>query len=317
MHDRGTIDVAWAVPEYSGVTPYVTPKGRGKFWSFFPTKYEMTLSGALNGAWKTNEDRQNLLDSSPFNRELIQVAARLIVHSLPQLAPEEDPGAYLTFLPGRPRESETISWADLHLTRNIWEASVHLPSLPDQDGHLRVPRDLHIHPDAGKEEDLKPEWLQMWNEYPGRPANWLHPSTQATSLRAGKVKHILDTAKQHRATVREWLEALVGDRTAGASAAAIGIFAEMVKSGSQLVEEARKAHIVLTETDGMVPPVSGRVFRRSVQDGLKPHSTSSVFEKPPATADFRACSIKALAPTGLGIGPASGNSSEAREVFRL
>lgn len=269
MHDRGTIDVAWAVPEYSGDAPYVTPKGRGKFWAFFPTKYEMTLSGALNGAWKTNEDRQNLLDSSPFNRELIQVAARLIVHSLPQLAPEEDPGAYLTFLPGRPRESETISWADLHLTRNIWEAAVHLPSLPDQDGDLRVPQHLHIHPDAGREEDLKSEWLQMWNEYPGRPTDWLHPSTQATSLRAGKVKHILETARHQRATVREWLEALVGDGTAGASAAAIGIFAEMVKSGSLLVEEARKARIVLTETDGMVPPVSGRVFRRSVQDGLK------------------------------------------------
>jgi superfamily II DNA or RNA helicase len=272
MHDRGTIDIAWAVPEYSGNAPFAAPfTGRGKFWSFFPTKYEMTLSGALNGAWKTNEDRQNLLDSNAFNRELIQVAARLVVHSLPRLAPPEDPGAYLPLLPGRPRESETVSWADLLLTQNVWALTALLPSLPDQDGVLRVPGELRFHPDDGKNSAraLKPEWLRMWSACPGRPSNWLHPSVEATSLRSGKVEHILRETKVERAGVREWLEALVSDGTAEASAVAIRIFADMVATNSGFVDEARKADFVLTESGDMVPPVPNNVWRRTVQDGLK------------------------------------------------
>ncbi|MFF4019260.1 DEAD/DEAH box helicase [Streptomyces sp. NPDC001843] len=270
LHDRVSLDISWAVREYdkeaSGLLS--SPKGRGRFWSFFPTKYEMTLSGILNGAWKTNEDRQNLLDSSPFNQEMIRIAARLVVESLPSLAPAEDPAAYLPLLPGRARESETVSWADRYLTERIWEATAYRPSLPDQDGHLRVPRDLNIHPALGKDNKSLVRWLTMWNSYPGRPTNWLHPSVEATDLRAGKVEHILKAAKRERASVRQWLEALVADGTPEASAAAIRIVADMVQSSSPFAVEARAARVVLTEEHGMVAPVVGKVFRRTDQDGL-------------------------------------------------
>ncbi|WP_053750573.1 DEAD/DEAH box helicase [Streptomyces sp. MMG1533] len=272
LHDRVSLDVSWAVREYEkdATTGLMsTPRGRGRFWSFFPTKYEMTLSGILNGAWKTNEDRQNLLDSSPFNQEMIRVAARLVVESLPGLAPAEDPAAYLPLLPGRPRESETVSWADRYLTEHIWEATAHRPSLPDQDGLLRVPRDLNIHPPLGRDNKSLVRWLTMWNSYPGRPTNWLHPSVEATDLRAGKVEHILKAAKRERASVREWLEALVSDGTAEASATAVRIVADMVKSSSPDAIDARTARIVLTEEHGMVAPVVGKVFRRTDQDGLR------------------------------------------------
>ncbi|MFB8442412.1 DEAD/DEAH box helicase family protein [Streptomyces niveus] len=269
MHDRGTIDIAWAVPEYVGDTVLTAPRGRGEFWSFFPTKYPMTLSGALNGAWKTNEDRQNLLDASPFNQEIIQVAARLVVDSLPQLCPPSDPGAYLPLLPGRPRESETLNWADKYLTEQIWKLTAQRPSLPDQDGVLQIPRDLKLHPDLGGRGRLKTQWLQMWSACPGRPSNWIHPSVETFDIRSGKVEHVLNETKQQRETVRGWLEALVSDETAEASAVAIRILAEMIRDGSPFAQEARTAHIVLTEEHGMVPPVAGRVFRRTVQDGLK------------------------------------------------
>ncbi|UQT58338.1 DEAD/DEAH box helicase family protein [Streptomyces durmitorensis] len=269
MHDRGTIDIAWAVPEYSGDKLLTAPRGRGEFWSFFPTKYPMTLSGALNGAWKTNEDRQNLLDASPFNEEIIQVAARLVVDSLPHLTPPQDPGAYLPLLPGRTKESETLNWADQQLTEQIWEMAAQRPSLPDQDGVLRIPRDLHLHPDMGKRGKLKAQWLDLWNAYPGRPADWIHPSVEAAEIRSGKVEHIIAAAKQERATVREWLEALVADGSADASAVAIHILAEMINDASPFADEARTARIVLTEEHGLVAPVAGKVFRRTVQDGLK------------------------------------------------
>ncbi|MGW0545950.1 DEAD/DEAH box helicase [Streptomyces altiplanensis] len=269
MHDRGTIDIAWAVPTYKGDEVLNAQRGRGEFWSFFPTKYPMTLSGALNGAWKTNEDRQNLLDASPFNQEIIQVAARLVVDSLPHLAPAQDPGAYLPLLPGRPRESETLNWADQYLTEQIWQMAAQRPSLPDQDGTLRVPHELKLHPDKGKQGKIKVEWLRMWNAYPGRPSDWVHPSVEAAEIRSGKVEHILKAAKRERTSVREWLEALVSDGSADGSAVAIRILAEMIKTVSPFAAEARTARIVLTESHGMVAPVAGKVFRRAVQDGLK------------------------------------------------
>ncbi|MEW2067665.1 DEAD/DEAH box helicase [Streptomyces sp. NPDC007346] len=305
MHDRGTIDVSWAVPAYTGDTVLTVPKGRGEFWSFFPTKYPMTLAGILNGAWKTNEDRQNLLDSSPFNEEIIQVAAKLVVESLPRLAPAEDPGAYLPLLPGRTRESETLNWADRYLTEQIWKLTAQLPSLPDQDGVLRVPRELRVHPAPIGKSPLKLDWLRMWNAYPGRPANWVHPSVEAAEFRPGKVGHILEQTRQGRATVREWLEALVGDGTAEASAVAIRILAAMVEIGSPFAEEARTARIVLTEESGLVPPVVGKVFRRAAQDGLRDGTTyvdAALSEDQSLISDLNTIGIREADSRGRFIG---------------
>ncbi|MGQ4455107.1 DEAD/DEAH box helicase [[Kitasatospora] papulosa] len=305
MHDRGTIDVSWAVPAYTGDTVLTVPRGRGEFWSFFPTKYPMTLAGILNGAWKTNEDRQNLLDSSPFNEEIIQVAARLVVESLPRLAPAEDPGAYLPLLPGRTRESETLNWADRYLTEQIWKLAAQLPSLPDQDGVLRVPRELRVHPAPVGKAPLKLDWLRMWNSYPGRPSNWVHPSVEAAEFRPGKVGHILEQTRQGRATVREWLEALVTDGTGEASAVAIRIFAAMVREGSPFAAEARSARIVLTEESGLVPAVVGKVFRRAVQDGLRDGTTyvaSALSEDESLISDLNAIGIREADSRGRFIG---------------
>ncbi|WUC16557.1 DEAD/DEAH box helicase [Streptomyces sp. NBC_00564] len=272
LHDRLSLELAWAVPDLekdpeSGL--HVSPKarGRGRFWSFFPTKYETSLSGILNGAWKTNEDRQNLLDSSPFNQEMIKVAATLVVDSLPSLAVPEDPAAYLPLLPGRVKEA--ISWADGFLTQEIWARSAVRPSLPDQDGVLRVPTELHVHPRFDKDQKRLARWLWMWHHCPDRPSNWLHPSVEADSLRSGKVEHILGAAGHGRTDVRAWLEALVESGTVEASAVAIRILADMVEIRSPYVEEARKAEIVLTEGHGLVAPEPGQVFRRSDQGGLR------------------------------------------------
>lgn len=108
LHGRPVLEVSWAVPEYTvrnGL--YTVPVGKGAFWAFFPTKYEVSLTGILNAPWKTNEDRQHLLDGSPFNREMLQVAARLVIDTLPALMPDGDPAAYLPCCPAEPRRSST------------------------------------------------------------------------------------------------------------------------------------------------------------------------------------------------------------------
>lgn len=273
LHQRATIDVSWAVPEYSvsessGLR--TVPHERGMFWSFFPTKYPMTLRGALNAAWKTNEDRQNLLDGSDLNEELLRVAADLVVSSLPDLVVPEDPAAYLALLPGRTKESP--NWACEHLTSYVWRRAATSPSLPDQDGELRRPAELRVHP-----EKLSQEALELWREYPGRPRNWVHHSVDAHPLRRGKMGHILDAAsRKEPETVRAWLEALVEDGSADASAAAIRVLSHLLDNElavggphRKAVEEARKARTVLTEGGEFVSPAATQVFRRSVEDGLR------------------------------------------------
>ncbi|MDX3524432.1 DEAD/DEAH box helicase [Streptomyces scabiei] len=273
LHKRPVLEISWAVPEYTvrnGL--YTTPVGRGSFWAFFPTKYEVSLTGILNAPWKTNEDRQHLLDGSPFNRELLQVAARLVVDTLPRLVPAEDPAAYLPLLPGRTKEK--LNWADDYFLRQVWEIAAQQPSLPDQNGELQVPRDLFITP-----SDLDKEWVRIWSEYSGRPTNWVHASVDAsdTALRRGKMKQILDAAGKAPENVKDWLEALVADGSAEASCHAIEILSLMVlkdqagrlRGDSPLTAEARKARIVLTEEHGVVAPVAGEIFHRTSADTLR------------------------------------------------
>ncbi|WP_033355259.1 DEAD/DEAH box helicase [Kitasatospora aureofaciens] len=273
LHDRPVLDISWAVPEYTvrnGL--HTVPVGKGEFWAFFPTKYEVSLTGILNAPWKTNEDRQHLLDGNAFNLELLRAAARLVIDTIPRLMPAEDPAAYLPLLPGRTKES--VNWADDYLLRQVWAMAAQHPSLPNQNGDLKRPQDLHITP-AGLDKD----WLRIWSEYPGRPANWIHSSVDAADspLRRGKMNHILEVAGKRPESVRTWLEALVADGTPEASCHAIEILSGMVlkdQAGrlgrdSETTAEARKARIVLTEDHGMVAPIAGEIFHRTSADSLR------------------------------------------------
>ncbi|SCE22583.1 Type III restriction enzyme, res subunit [Streptomyces sp. DvalAA-14] len=274
LHARPVLEISWAVPEYTVRNDglHTVPVGRGEFWAFFPTKYEVSLSGILNAPWKTNEDRQHLLDGNAFNLDLLRAAARLIVDTLPQLVPADDPAAYLPLLPGRSKEM--LNWADDYLLRQVWAMAAQRPSLPDQNGTLRIPDDLLVTP-----ANLEKDWLRLWSEYPGRPDNWVHSSVDGadSALRRGKMNHILDAAGKKPESVRTWLEALVSDGTPEASCHAIEILSSMVlkdvadrrRDDSPMTAEARRAKIVLTEDHGMVAPVAGEIFHRTSADTLR------------------------------------------------
>lgn len=256
LHDRPEIDVSWAVPRSSGT--------RGLFWSYFPTKFATTLRGILNAPWKTSEDRQAIFDGNAFNEELIGVAARLVVDSLPALVDAKDPGAYIDYLPGRGKEAP--QFADERLTLAIWAAAAEKSSLVDQDGVLRPPSRMRIHP-----EDLRDEWLREWAGCPDRPTEWVHHRAD-TRERRGRVKIILARAGHREASsIVEWLEALVGSGAPRSCAAALRICAEMTSAAHPLAEEARTAKVLLTETGRLVAPQPGSVFRRAgdtIADGL-------------------------------------------------
>lgn len=244
LADRKELPLIWAVP-------LLGRSQRGRFWAFFPTEYETTLSGILNAPWKTNEDRQNLL-TGVFNEELIEAAAALVVRSLPDCIDHRDVASYLDLLPGRGREAP--QWADRLVTEKIYELAAGAPSLPDQLGRLQLPEYLRIHP-AGTPRLA----LDAWALAPGRPVDWCHPSVETRERRA-RVEKLME-GKIWAATPASWLKILVGPGTPLASIAAIHVAAlllEVDRDGWR--PDVEKADIVLTSDDRLVAAKLGEVF---------------------------------------------------------
>ncbi|MEV4167469.1 DEAD/DEAH box helicase [Nonomuraea dietziae] len=288
--NRVEVPIAWAVPDLGW-------QREGTFWAFFPTEYKTTLSGVLNAAWKTNEDRQHILRGNVFNQELMKEAARLIVASLPKLATSEDPAKPLELITARGREER--NWADELLTDLVRDEAALRPSIPDQDGVFRHPRELRIHPKApvkGRitsteletdEEPSKEEvsWralVERWADYPGRPVDWCHPSVERTRTRRSRADTLIERTGNRVATVDEWLEALVADGTSAASAAALSIAVELVGANHPYREGALRAAILRTADGRMVPPREGKVFRRSPMD---PATEGTVYVDPALEED--------------------------------
>ncbi|GGP91123.1 DEAD/DEAH box helicase [Streptosporangium pseudovulgare] len=259
LHDRPDIELSWAVQDHAGGES--RRSNRGEFWAFFPTNYKTTGRGIYNAPWKTSEDRQNLYSKNAFNDELINVMADLVVDSLPLLARVNDPCAHLDSMPARGREEP--QWAAEDLVSKIWSIAAVKPTVPDQNGVFGTVTEVRFHP-----EGLRPEWLQLWAGHPGRPMNWCHHSVENTKQRRDSANHIIAAAtKVSRASVDQWLEALVEDRSPEASARAIKIVAAMKRHEPLMAEQAMKARVILTESQKLVSP-SDVVFRRSTSDGL-------------------------------------------------
>lgn len=240
---RDNLPVIWAVPHGRPLP--------GRFWAFFPTEYVTTLSGIINAPWKTNEDRQNLL-TGPFNIELLRVVADLAVENLPSLVNPKDPGWILDIMPAR--RDEFRNWADQELNDRFYELAADKPALPNQDGNLAVPATLNIHP-AG----LPEEALTIWCSYDGRPKNWCHPSAD-TRTRRIRAERLLSAAGREVATLEAWLEALVEDRTAAASSAAICAAAKIIEADPSRKWAVERARVVLASDGTFVPPAPGKVF---------------------------------------------------------
>lgn len=212
LSDRDELPLIWAVPMEGA-------NARGRFWAFFPTQYHTTLSGILNAPWKTNTDRQNLLESR-FNDELIEFASDRIVRSLPKLQTEDDPGRPIDLLPGRGREAP--NWADEKISADIIEFAKMAPSIPDLDGKLRRPRQIRLAP-----ANLPEEACRLHAEIcPDR--SWSHPSIQQRH-RYARVERIIQLPASD---VADWLGSLLEDPTEEASRQAIRVAVELKRAGT-------------------------------------------------------------------------------------
>ena len=230
--DSGDAPIRWAAPLDRLDRP-------GHFWALFPTSTASLVAGILNAPWKTNEDRQNLLPSS-YNEELIEAAAEMIAKALPKLATNEDPARHLDALPRR-REAGDTDQADLLRTRLF--SHLHGRAIvPDQDGNPRAHQDISYPPDKlTRDGQGAAAACEHWTAYPGRPSNWLH-HTALTPNRLAIVDRLFHpegepprgpSSGAPRATIAEWLKALVEGKEA---------------------DEAVRASIAAVQTAAAIPP---------------------------------------------------------------
>ena len=288
--DQGDERIWWAAPGHRLDRP-------GHFWAFFPTNTASLVPGILNARWKTNEDRRNLLPGR-YNEELIKAAAKMIAEQLPRLATNDDPGRHLDVLPRRRdgSDSEQAKLLRKHLFCDLHEREI----VPDQDGTLRLHREIlypprELTPDGRIDMTL----FKRWATYSGRPANWLH-HTAVTRNRLATIDRLWHREGEPpvwpmlsgapRATVSEWLHALVknkrADEAVRASMAAIQTAASIPVEVRNNVDLGK---IVLTAAGEWLSPDAERFFLpdKSLNSGDIDSGASCVHPKLASDPDTR------------------------------
>ena len=268
LDDNDEVPIHWAAPLDRLDRP-------GHFWAFFPTKTSSLVAGILNAPWKTNEDRQNLL-GGPYNEELIEAAAALIADSLPALSIEDDPSRHLDALPRRQQadDSEQVNLLRERLFDDLRERDI----VPDEEGLLRRVEALRYPPREfvrGRQTITAP--LERWAAFPDRPRDWLHHRAMTVN-RLAALDRLHPDGRVPAASLSEWLEALVGDRS-GHDPVAASMAA--IKTAAAIPLEIRKNNarlgkIALTANGAWRMPDPESIFLPDPEAPDDPVSDSSI-----------------------------------------
>lgn len=245
---REEVLMSWMVPDKLRTR-------RGRFWAYFPTQSQTSLSGIVNAAFKTNEDRHDLL-KGVYNRELmLSTLPRLVSEHLQELVNPEDPGSVLDILPARGREA--AGWADDEINKPVTDTVARWPCLPDLDGVLRKPSDIKVPPLVVCEH---PSWLDIWTAIEGRPVHWLHPSVLRSSERRAKADRLKETAGGRASSVAEWLLDLSRGGTVECARGVIILAAAIDKHELDHMKAVQDASLVLAGDGSFRRLIHGQVF---------------------------------------------------------
>jgi superfamily II DNA or RNA helicase len=242
--DREELPIIWAVP-------LDTKRSRGRFWAFFPTQEEMTLTGILNAPWKTNSDRQNLLEGA-FNNYLLDNAVLLVTGSLPALLDSADPGGILDLLPAR----DAVGWADNHLEEAIYKELSKQPSVPNTTSLLTKASELRMRPECALKDSIQ-KWLQVGNGDGVSAGDLCHTSVEQRERRARAKK----LGCEEQVDVGDWVSAVASPRTLEASLRAITLVGALWDQVNQYEQRwLRRTAFVLTSDGELVCPDPNELF---------------------------------------------------------
>jgi len=253
--DRDEVPVYWAASH----------QGLGRLWAFFPTREVTTASGIFNAPWKLTDDRTSVIEG-PFNDELLACAADLFVSNLDHVVDPSDPGALMEMFPARGKELR--GYADETIMKRVYAAAPAHPVLPDQEGQLRLPSALTLHP-----EELPATALVMWAKSETRPVDWVHYTVESKGNRAtrrSRAERLIAEGGGRRARFAEWLLALIDEQRPVESARRALLVAESIatQGTDKHKEELRELPIVLTADEVFVRPIPGQVYLPS-EDGME------------------------------------------------
>ena len=292
LDDTGQVPISWAAPLDNLGEP-------GRFWAFFPTVTTSLLAGILNAPWKTNEDRQNLLEGI-YNRELVDAAASMVAGTLPSLSADNDPGLHLDALPRRREAGDNEH--SIRLRNSLYSILEERDVVPDQEGVLRRILAISYPP-----ENLTGSGaLQRWAECATRPQDWLHHSalTPNRQARLGLTERSYNQPewkwpRLRRAHVSEWLEALT--KTAESEEGKIRASKEALQTAIELPDSLRGSHnigeIVFTSSETWVKPDPEIVFLGGGDASIGVNIVHSELQKDPVTLSaLRELGIRPLSP---------------------
>jgi superfamily II DNA or RNA helicase len=251
---RPVVEVSWAVPVPGA-------RGLGSVWAYFPTNIQTTLSGIANAPWKLSSDRLAMVPGDYNEELLIEVLPGLVARGLARMKSSGDPAALLDALPARGKEAR--SWADDKINEPIFEATSKATCVPDQDGTLRRPAQLTLHP-AG----LPQAWKEAWST--SRPGSWVHHSVDRTAERRLKAERLIAGGRGSTVSLTSWIDAVAADGEPDASAAALRLAAKIISTNRDYLPDVRRAHIVLLEDGQLARPERGKIFLRS-EEGSSDH----------------------------------------------
>lgn len=236
---RDQLEISWA-------TPTTGSRSRGAYWAYFPTRVTGSFGGIANATWKTNPDRQGLLDGA-YNQELLGAFANLVLRSLADLSTVDDPGRHLDHLPADPGTGD--SWWNRSLSETIHKAGPSLPLVPDATGALRVGKDLKLVP-----EQATDEMLDAWEALGTDRSRWVHRSCLKGVRRARAVR-LGATA----GTIQAWLQEIASQNPV-ASAELVFRIASKLMENDLSRSEVLISHIILSSNNNLHRPDDVRLF---------------------------------------------------------
>ena len=267
--DRRELDNADEVPIW-WAAPLDGQHRVGSFWAFFPTKTRSLLSGIINAPWKTNEDRQNLLEG-PFNDEVIRSVTKMVADELAELFVADDPAKHLDVLPRRHEEGDQVHTSLLR--KELFSLLHGEQIIPDQSGMLRDFEELQYPPvevtQGATRSKMEPA-TSKWQSYEKQPVEWVHHSTYIPASRWSTVDRLCDPngtppnqggKGAPRSSFAEWLEALVEDKSGSDAVEASKV---AIQTAALIPEDIRRyedlGKIILTQDSSWASLASDKLF---------------------------------------------------------
>lgn len=247
--DRDLVAISWAAPLEGA------PRGTGRFWAYFPTADETTLSGIVNAPWKLADDRESLLTGA-FNDELLtEVLPSLVTRALPRVYERERPAGVIDVLPARGKEAR--NYADDVINGPIMDAVARTKCIPTLGGTLSHPKQLRIHP-----PELEADELALWAEGCSDPDRWVSHMINSAERRA-KVMRLSGLAGGSGVQIAElvkWIEHLVATPSVANSALAVRLVSIIISRRAHLRESVTRARVMLLDDGTLHDCRRGSVF---------------------------------------------------------